>query len=335
MPALDIFNNDAFGVTNLTQSINDQPHQPTRLGEMGLFEESGISTTSLMVERKGSTLQLIQTSARGSVGTGKEDDKRKLIPISTVHLQRNDSILADKVQNVRAFGSETDLQLVQGIVAEKLGDLRRDMDVTLEYHRMGALKGLLLDADGSTIMDMFSVFGLTQQTHDLALDVDTTKVQIKVVEAVRKMEAKLGAKVYSGAHVLCSPEFFDALIGHPFVRAAYDRWMDGAFLRDDHRSQAGGGGFPFAKVWFEEYRGSVGATQFIAANKAYMFPKGVRGMFKAHYAPADYMETVNTVGLPYYAKQELMRMNKGVEIEAQTNPIFFNTQPDAVIELSI
>ena len=331
MPALDIFNNDAFSVSNLTQAINDQPHQPTRLGEMGLFEESGISTTSLMVERVGNTLQLVQTSPRGSIGAGKEDDKRKLISINTVHLQRNDAIVADKVQNVRAFGSESELQTVQSIVADKLGDLRRDMDVTLEWHRIGALKGLLLDADGSTLMDMFTVFGLSQQTHDIALDIDATKVQIKIVEAVRKMETVLGAKVYNGVHVLCSPEFFDAMVGHPAVVEAYQRWLDGAFLRDDHRAS----GFQFAKCTFEEYRGTVGATRFIAANKAYMFPKGVRGMFKAHYAPADYMETVNTIGLPYYAKQELMRMNKGVEIEAQTNPIFFNTQPNAVIELSI
>ena len=331
MPALDIFNNDAFSVSNLTQAINDQPHQPTRLGEMGLFEESGISTTSLMVERVGNTLQLVQTSPRGSIGAGKEDDKRKLISINTVHLQRNDAIVADKVQNVRAFGSESELQTVQSIVADKLGDLRRDMDVTLEWHRIGALKGLLLDADGSTLMDMFTVFGLAQQTHDIALDIDATKVQIKIVEAVRKMETVLGAKVYNGVHVLCSPEFFDAMVGHPAVVEAYQRWLDGAFLRDDHRAS----GFQFAKCTFEEYRGTVGATRFIAANKAYMFPKGVRGMFKAHYAPADYMETVNTIGLPYYAKQELMRMNKGVEIEAQTNPIFFNTQPNAVVELTI
>ena len=331
MPALDIFNNDAFSVINLTQAINDQPHQPTKLGDMRLFEESGINTTSLMVERKGNTLQLVQTSPRGSIGLGKEDNKRKMIPISTVHIQRNDAIIADRVQNLRAFGTEDSLVPVQNVVNEKLGDLRRDMDVTLEWHRMGALKGLLLDADGSTIMDMFSTFDLTQQTHDIVLDSDATKVQVKVMEAKRKAETVLGGKSVTGWKVLCSSEFFDALVGHPAIAAAFARWQDGAFLRDDPRQS----GFPFAQALWEEYVGQVGATRFIAANKAYLIPMGVPGMFKAHYAPADYIETVNTIGLPYYAKQELMRMGKGVEVEAQTNPIFFNTQPNAVIELSI
>lgn len=331
MPALDIFNADAFSVINLTQAINDQPHQPTKLGDMGLFEESGISTTSLMIERKGNALQLVQTSPRGSIGEGKDDNKRKVISVSTVHLQRNDAIIADKVQNLRAFGTEGDLAAVQNVVNEKLGDLRRDMDLTLEWHRMGALKGLLLDADGSTIMDMFTTFGLAQQTHDMVLDNDATKVQIKLMEAKRKAETALGGKMVNGWKCLCSNEFFDAFVGHPAVATAFARWQDGAFLRDDPRKS----GFPFGQVLFEEYVGAVGATRFVAANKAYLIPMGVPGMFKGHYAPADYMETVNTLGLPYYAKQELMRMGKGVEVEAQTNPIFFNTQPNAVIELSI
>ena len=45
------------------------------------------------------------------------------------------------------------------------------------------------------------------------------------------------------------------------------------------------------------------------------------------------METVNTIGLPLYAKQELMRMNKGVELEAQSNPLNLCTKPRAVIKL--
>ena len=43
---------------------------------------------------------------------------------------------------------------------------------------------------------------------------------------------------------------------------------------------------------------------------------------------------VNTIGLPLYAKQELMRMNKGVALEAQSNPLNLCTKPRAVIKLT-
>ena len=54
---------------------------------------------------------------------------------------------------------------------------------------------------------------------------------------------------------------------------------------------------------FEEYRGRVGTVDFTDASKAYFFPVGVPGLFRQYNAPADFVETANTIGLPRYAKQ--------------------------------
>ena len=54
---LDIFNDDAFGVASLTAAINNPPegqYVPTLLDS--LFEEEGITTTSVMIERDGDAL---------------------------------------------------------------------------------------------------------------------------------------------------------------------------------------------------------------------------------------------------------------------------------------
>ncbi|HML28958.1 MAG TPA: major capsid protein [Hyphomicrobium sp.] len=48
------------------------------------------------------------------------------------------------------------------------------------------------------------------------------------------------------------------------------------------------------------------------------------------FAPGDYIETVNTKGLPRYAKQVRMRNDKGVEIEIQSNHISICTQPNVL-----
>jgi len=85
---------------------------------------------------------------------------------------------------------------------------------------------------------------------------------------------------------------------------------------------------------FEEYAGGIGTHDFIESGFAYAYPEGVQNLFQTRFAPADYMETVNTKGLPYYAKQELMKMNKGVHLESQSNPITFCSLPEAVIEVS-
>ncbi|MDW3682938.1 major capsid protein [Cupriavidus sp. CV2] len=346
MPALDIFQNDAFGVVSLTKAINDIPYQPKRLGELGWFSEEGVTTTALMLEREGTTISLIPAGSRGAPGRPEKADKRKLVSLPSVHLPQRATINADEVQNVRAFGSETDEMTVTSLVNKRLVKLRRNIDTTIEWQRMGAVKGQVLDSDGSVLLDLFQTFGLTKTTKALALNVDATKVRTAVVGAKRTMEQKLGGLEYRSIRVLCSASFFDAFVDHPAVQRAWDNFQDRALLQQDLRGPganggAGGGGgapaggFMFAGCYWEEYRGNISGQSFIADGKAHMVPEGVPDLFSTTYSPADYMETVNTIGLPYYAKQELMDFNKGVEIEAQSNPITYCTRPDALIELSI
>ncbi len=330
MPSLDIFNDDAFSMASLTKAINTADHLPQRLAELGLFSEEGITTTSAMIEQKGGTLSLVPAGTRGAPADATGGDKGKLIPFPTVHLPQRATILADTVQNLRAFGSETEVETVQAVVNARLAKLRRNIDATIEYHRMGAIKGQVLDSDGSTVLlDLYTAFGVSQQTQAMALATTTTKVRELIVKAKRKAEDALGAQMYRSMRAFCSADFFDAFVSHGAVEAAYDRWMNGEFLRGDVRS-----GFYHGGVFWEEYRGSVGGVPFIASGEAYLVPEGVPDLFVSHYAPADYMETVNTIGLPYYAKQEAMRLNKGIEIEAQSNPLCLNTRPRAIVKLT-
>lgn len=335
MPALDIFNDDAFSLRSLTKAINETPYQPMLIGELGLFSEEGITTTSLMIEKRGTTLALVPAAERGAPGRPDSNDKSKLIPIATTHLPQRGTVTADMVQNVRAFGEESVLEAVQTIVNQKLGKLRRNLDVTIEWQRIGAIKGQVLDADASVILDLFTTFGVTQQTKAMVLTNDATKVKLKAVEATRLVETALGGMMHRGLVALCGEGFFDALVGHATVEKAYDRYLESEFLRTTQRNQQGNApGFPFAGVQWREYKGSVGGQDFIGDDDAYLVPMGVPDMFVTNFAPADYMETVNTVGLPYYAKQERMRMDKGVELESQSNPISICTRPDAIVKLT-
>ena len=330
MASLDIFNGDAFSVQSLTKTLNDMPYMPTRLGELGYFSEEGINTTTVSIEKTGTTLSLIPAGERGGVVRPGAKDKRVMIPFRCVHLPQSGGVNADEVQNLRTFGSETELESVQNVVNRELRRIRRNLDATLEWQRIGAIKGQILDSDGSSVLlDLYSAFGVTQQTHGLALGTAATNVRNKVIEAKRKVEAALGGLSYTGLRVLCSPAFFDALVAHASVVSAFDRWNFGDFYRQDQR-----GGFPFAGVMWEEYRGTVNGTDFIANGDAYMIPEGVADLFTMYFAPADYMETVNTNGLPFYAKQEARDMNKGINIDAQSNPLTLCTRPNVIVKLS-
>jgi len=92
--------------------------------------------------------------------------------------------------------------------------------------------------------------------------------------------------------------------------------------------------FTFGGVLWVRYRGKVGGAAFVGDDEAYLVPEGVEDLFKSVYAPANYMETVNTLGVPHYAKLERLPFDKGVMGEAQSNPLHICTRPRAVIKLT-
>ena len=326
---MDIFNDDAFSVVSLTKGINETTYKPGRISSLGLFEEEGISTTAVMIEKRKNGLAIVPAKERGAEGTPVTGDKAKAIPFKTTHLPLDGKIYADEIIGKRAFGS-TDQEMVEAVVNRRLQKMRNALDVTIEYQRMGAIAGKVLDADGATVLlDVYKAFGLTQQSHKLNLATEETKLRSLILQGIRKSEDKLETMV-TGYRAFCGRTFFDNFVDHKAVADAYARYNQGEMLRNDPRS-----GFNFADVMWEEYRGRVGGKPFIADTEAYLVPEGVADMFVTNFAPADYVETVGTDGLPYYAKQELGRMSKYIDLEAQSNPLNLCTMPQGIIKLTI
>lgn len=333
MATLDIFQDDAFSVTSLSSTITDIPDVPTKLGDKGLFQEEGISTTSFMIERQGSSIKLLPTAPRGGVREPVALGPRKLIPLHALHIPASWSVMADEVQGIRAYGSETEVEQASTLVLRKLGVVRASMDLTHEHMRVGALKGQVLDADGSLLLDVYDTFGMTQQTQFWNIAVAANgDPKASIITLKSMIRAKMGGRSFGRIRVICSLGFFTALVQNTKMIKAWELWNQGAYLRTD---QVNGGDFEFAGVIFEVYDGGTSAGDFIPDGIAYAYPEGVPGMFQSKFAPADYMETVNTQGLPFYAKQEPMPFNKGIIGEAQSNPIHFNSLPEAVIKLSV
>jgi hypothetical protein len=93
------------------------------------------------------------------------------------------------------------------------------------------------------------------------------------------------------------------------------------------------GSFEYAGILFEEYRGRVGSVDFTDASKAYFFPVGVPGLFRQYNAPADFVETANTIGLPRYAKQAVdQQFARWVMLHVQSNPLPICTRPRVLIK---
>jgi hypothetical protein len=329
MADIGIMNDSAFSVSSLTAAINDAPFAPSRISELGLFEEDGIQTTTAQIEKDGDTLALVESKERGSPGQIVVGSKRQMITFSAVHLPQTATILADTIQGVRAFGTQSEVQVMQDVVNRRLLKMRRQLDATHEWQRVGALKGLILDADGETvIVDILSAFGITQTVVPMAMSA-TADLRDPILDLQETIEDKLGNTVSTGVQVMCGREFWRALITHASIKDTYLNTVQAAALRGDPRDS-----FDFGGATWERYRGRMNGVGFIADDEALAVPLGVPELLITRFAPADYMETVNTIGLPYYAKQEIMPFGKGVALEAQSNPLHLPTRPGAIVRLT-
>lgn len=330
----DIFNSDAFSVTSLTAAVNELPYVPGQAGKLGIFEESGIPTTTFAIERNKGVVSLIPNTPRGASANLVERNRRELRNFTVPHLPTRVSIPADSLRNVRAFGSNQ-LQSLEEVRNQHMMNHMNSLDATVEYQRVGALKGKIYDSDGSTLIyDLFSEFSLTQDTTAFALTTSTTDVLGKCATVLRNMESALGGNGYTFAAAFVSNTFWDALRSHANVQKFYINWMAAsqyATSINDARFR----GFIYGDIMWINYRGKVGTVSFIPDDKGYVFPVGAPGLFKTHFAPADYVEAVGTNGLPRYAKAELQDFGKGIDIEMQTNPLSYCTRPQTLQEVTI
>ena len=331
MSILDVFKSDAFGVLSLTDAINKQPFIPGRAGQVISWEEQGVPTTSIAIEEYSGALALVNPTGRGGPGTSVAKSKRSIRNLAVPHYEINDAIMAEEVQGVREFGSESQVQTVMGMVNMRMSEHSRlKLDPTLEYQRMGALKGIILNGDGNTLYNLFTEFGVSQPAEvglNLAAAADGA-LRTSCTRIVRTIATALGGLPFSGVYSFCSDSFWDALISNTEVRASYLQQAEASQLRDGVAYER----VSFGGITFENYRGGTGLSAFITADKAHFFPVGVPGLWRTVYAPADYIETVNTIGLPRYAKQYAMENGKGVNFDIQTNALNYCTRPGALVQ---
>jgi hypothetical protein len=328
MPTLDVFTGNAFNTISLTNAINKLPYKETRLSSLGLFQTRGVPTRNIMVEEKAGTLRILESKPWGSEGQLNVPSKRTVRSFAIPHFPLKDAVMAVDVQDLRAFGQETGEQAVGDLVNDKLAEMKQNHEITKEYLLATALQGIMYDGAGKTIYNLFTEFGVSEQSVDLLLGTTGT-VKEKVIDIKRTVEVKLGALPFDHVHCLCGKTLFNSFIQNDAVEAAYARWRDGEFLRSDQRR-----GFDFCGVIFEEYPGQVGSTSFLPATEFRAFPMGTAGIFQLVYAPADYMEAVNTKGQAYYAKQRRMPFDKGIELETQSNPLPICMIPEVLVKVT-
>lgn len=333
MPAnllADVFNSDIFSTISLTEAINKLPRKHSVLGDMGIFQQESITGIVAMVEENNGKLSLVQSASRGTRASEQTRSKRKARPFSVPHLPQFDSIRADELLGIRDFGSVEGLKSVAKVVNDRQQQMKDDMEITKEYQRCGAIQGLVKDADGSTIYDFFSEFGITEEEFefDFVSATPTVKFKTRCQEVLRRIQLSLGATRFTKVIGICGDEFWDAMIVAPEVEKIYLNW-DSQFLQNLQTDIQNPSArmFPFGGIHWMNYSGAIGTESMIPDDVCRFVVQGAGDVYKEINAPANFVETVNTPGLPFYSKQERQPFDMGIDLHSQSNPLIMPTRP--------
>lgn len=330
---------DAAGYTlaEMTDAINLLPNIYTRLGQIGLFRFEGVTQRSVLIEFANGVINLLPTVPLGGPATVANRDTGSLTSVVIPWIPHDDYITPQDIQGVRAFGSADAGSPEQTVIMRKLTRMRQKHAQTREYMEINALRGIVKDGAGKTLINYFTQFGVSQQSIDFLLGTDTTDINAKCRAILRYIEDNLLGESMTGIRVLVSPEFFDKLIAHPRIKDAY------AFFnasngqnpnRDDMRRQ-----FPFGGILFEEYNATVvladGATteKLIPAGEGIGFPLGTIDSFVTYGAPANLIETVNTIGEPIYARQLMRQDGSAVDLKTEASIMPVNKRPALTVRV--
>jgi hypothetical protein len=329
-----------FAVDELTEQINIVPNMYGLVTQLGIFPPPRpLSTTYFGIERQNWSLNLLPITERGGPGTrgtvGKRDRKIFEVP----QITHTDEVRVADVQNLRAYGTAAP-KFLADLYNEKLFTMAQKHFLTHEHQRLRMLtNGELIDADGSSKLNLFTEFGVTRPV--LAFGEGSDSIVKRLRRIKRYMEVNLFGEMMTGVVALCSPEFMETLFADTEVKAERQAMVQGGALQaamviSDPRSW-----FPIQGITFIEYNGtfsyvapdgSVTVNRAIASGKAHFFPSGTMQMFMQSMAPGDFEEAHNMPGQLIYAKEKRDGWGRSREILTQSNLLPFVARPQLLVE---
>ena len=347
MPELmDIFNSDAFRVQTMTQAVNSTPFAPDYLGSLGIFTPTPIRTidASVILNDDGA-LEVVQTTQRGEAPYQQKISPAMIRSFRTPRVAIADTINAHELQGIvsRAMLQGGDMGAVladvQSEIAYRLDGptgLRAKQEATKERMRLGAISGIVLDKDGSTLYNWATLFGVSLPT-EIPFDLDAASPAAGVLSGlVRQLKrdiaraAKVGNRPFR-IYAFCGDEFFDKFVKHPDVQAAWTQFQNGTATRVAFNIT---GIEPFTEFQWEgiiwvNYRGTDDETTIsVATDKVKFVPAGIPGLFQEVLAPYEGFGAMNSPGLPLYVLTIPDRdRDQWVSVETYSYPMYMATRP--------
>lgn len=317
MPA--VLSSDAFHMTTLTDKVSKLQAKNVQLADY--FKDSSVNTKTVQVDIQSGVITILETVNRGELPTHKTGKRSKTAKsINSSKIATLVEITADDIASIRQFGSESEVETFNSVLDPLLEDATTNIDATHENMRAGAFRGIVLDSDNSVIVNLYTLFGITQPAvvyidFDSLSDVGELRTAFDGVK--NSIRDAAGRTPMNGFVAVAGRGAYQAFTNSPAVRDAFDRWQDGAWLRGDN-----GGGFIWQGVEVIEYTGTA-----VADDEILVAPKS-DGLFRTVYATPDEPTLAGTMGRTAYVIPQPAENTKSWSAEVSSFVAHYCTRPE-------
>lgn len=343
---LDIFRNDAFSYTSLQRVVDNAPFVPQALGDMAIFEPKPIDTREVLIYEKDGGFALIPITEIGAPDTQQVRRQGRFRGVKTVRLSKKDTLYAGELQGFANMALPEAMQLRTAAqeVADRTAVLKGDMEATKEYHRLAALQGKLLDADGSVVFDYFDLFDVAEAP---VINTDFTSPDLGEDEAMMYFQEHIYVPISTVLENRWMPSTrIGALVGDDYWgklmrnKAFREVWkleqQTTAITRAANPAVAPNNWETvyFGGIWWTNYRGSTGGEIGIPSDEAKFFPIGAKDVFNVYWGPGETLQDANKKGRPeflYVEPDKRQQLADHVEIVLRSYPLYACIFPQALL----
>jgi hypothetical protein len=334
--------------TQLTEQVNRLPNSYGLVRALGLFPEEGFRSRFVEIRIEDGVLVVLSAEEPGAPGNQVERGTGSSIIIKIPHIPHGpEAIRPDDLQGILdQMGRIKEPKSFATELAKRLAVIRGVHAQTLEYLRLGALKGLIKDGKGRTLYDLYAVFEISKKTVDFKLGTSTQSILDACEEVIDHVTVNLKGETSTGIEAIVAPDFFSRLIQHPKVEKYWLQTQAAQTLASLERTRLGGNWgrvFEFGNLMFREYKGStpvrnasgaIVSEANVAEGKGHAYPVGTTSTARTLRGPAHHIDWVNQSAPEIVITQEPIKHGGGFELKSQANVLPIWKRPEVLVELT-
>lgn len=310
MELATIFDPEAFSLVSLTTGFDTSTHIDSAV--LNMFKVENVEQRQVMIVKAGKALQVLMPGEIGQHPNIDAHDAEEAVPVNLIRYPFDNKVVPSDLTRINSLkDKKMKMTELATLVKSKMSKHKNNHRYTAAFTAYSALKGIVKNAKGAALVNLFTVLGVTKRVVDLKLGTAGTNVP-KLLKDFRKETIKIAKdhKHLTIDKVTCriGQEMIERILGHQSIKDFYSTEIHAkrvvAFADDP--SSINICGIHFVTDEADE-----------VAEKGASFPEGVNELFGMLRAPADVMKSGSAKNRECHITTKMLDHDEGMEIRSR------------------